>query len=168
MASHHSAPVSDPLLQYSSNSSDNCRETQVFFLLRDPPLVPSESLIATFFPLAMCLGEMLAPGCYCWEDNYLKFGMLEHIPGRARGKWGSAGISPTPLYRWAHHISDFGIRRVLRGCILVFSLAGQEEGPSVETPHCNCVFLFASSCSKSVPIIDIEVKTGNGSSGFPP
>lgn len=135
VASHHSAPVSDPLLRYSSDSSDNCHETRVFLPLRDPPLVPSESLVATFFPLALCLGEMLAPSCHCWEDNYPKSGMLEHIPGRAGEKRDlrSTEVSPTPLWRWAHHISDFGTRSILRGRILLFSLAGPEEGAPVET-----------------------------------
>lgn len=101
------------------------------------PEVPSthilEALVATFFPLALSLGKRLAPSCCCWEDNYLKFGLLEHIPGKAGGKWDlrSAGLSPTPLQRWACHIPDFGTRRVLCGRIFVFSLAGQEEGAPV-------------------------------------
>jgi len=84
VASPHSQLLS--VIPCCSNSSDSCNETGGFFPLRDPPLIPSESLVATFFPLALCLGEMLAPSCYCWEDNYLKLGAHPSM-GSGGGEW---------------------------------------------------------------------------------
>lgn len=121
------------------------------------------------FRLALCLGEMLAPRCYYWEENYPKCGMPEHISWRPGGKWDhlvhcslsypTAEMGPSHFWFWDQESPTWRYP-----CLLTNRAAGR--GSCLDSPCPSFVFLFASSCSKSVPVVGIEAKTGGSSSGF--
>lgn len=137
-----------------SNGFAHCNKTQVFFPLRDPwSHLPHFSPSSVFGRNAgtqlLLLGGKLPK---MWDAR-------THLM-KARREMGPSGSLQSLL----PHCRDGPITFLILGqgeSYMAISLSSHSPCPSF-------VFLFASSCSKSVPVVGIEAKTGGSSSGFPP
>lgn len=144
---HHSAPTSDPLLQPGLWQLQG--HTSGFSWGTLHSHTPSESLTATFFPLALCSGWQQAgfasnattPNLGCWSTSQ------EGQEGN-----GTSGLLGSLLCHCRDGPVTFVILRPGES-FMALSLSSHWQGKRKELllrPPPNSVFFFAASCSQTI------------------